>query len=195
MTPAMPDLPLPLGTSLHGLSSRHDPGGTEIQLHARAGNGDGGAGPGPVALNLVQWNLVQSEPNTLRGVHVHIRHWDYLHVALGAMTLGLHDMRPWSATHGLSALLRLSGDTPAAIAIPPGVAHGFYFAGAAHYLYAVSEYWSPSDELGCRWDDPALRLDWPAVDPALSQRDRAAAGYRGLVDDLADAHRRGLFAT
>ena len=60
----------------------------------------------------MQWNLVSSAPNTLRGVHVHLAHWDYLHVAVGAMLLGLNDMRPWSPTHGQSALLRLAADPP-----------------------------------------------------------------------------------
>jgi len=184
-SPSMPSPPLPLGTLLNGLTSRPDSGGREVQLHHR----NWGIGPTPV-----QWNLVQSAPNTLRGVHVHVEHWDYLHVALGEMLLGLHDMRPWSPTRGLSALVTLSGDAPAAIVIPPGVAHGFYFAGEAQYFYAVSAYWSPADELGCRWDDPALALAWPTADPVLSARDCAAGSYRDLADRLAEAQQRGDFA-
>ena len=181
----MPTPPLPLGTSLRGLTSRHDLGGSEIQLHCR----HWGAGPQPV-----QWNLVSSRANTLRGVHVHIAHWDYLHVAQGDMQIGLHDMRPWSATLGTSALIRLTSDTPTALVIPPGVAHGFYFTTEAQYFYAVSHYWDQTDELGCRWDDPALKLAWPAADPLLSARDRAAGSYRDLAEHLAEAQRRGLFA-
>ena len=26
--------------------------------------------------------------------------------------------------------------------------------------YSVSHYWNTMDEIGCRWDDPALGLDW-----------------------------------
>jgi len=185
MHSAMPTSPLPLGASLRGLTSRHDPAGSEVQLHCR----HWGAGAQPV-----QWNLVSSRANTLRGVHVHIVQWDYLHVAHGEMLLGLHDMRPWSASHGTSSLVSLTGDAPSAVVIPPGVAHGFYFAAAAQYFYAVSHYWDQTDELGCRWDDPALNLAWPIADPLLSARDRAAGSYRDLAGQLAEARRRGLFA-
>jgi dTDP-4-dehydrorhamnose 3,5-epimerase len=85
-----------------------------------------------------QWNFVRSEPDTLRGVHVHLHHWDYLHVLGGAMLLGLHDLRPGSPTFRMAAQCRLSGDRPASIAIPPGVAHGFYFAAPTAYFYALS---------------------------------------------------------
>lgn len=129
----------------------------------------------------IQWNLVHSRANTLRGVHVHVSHWDYLCVLEGEMLLGLHDMRPDSPTYRQSALRSLCGDQPSAIAIPPGVAHGFYFAAAATYVYGVSEYWNPADELGCLWNDAGLRLDWPTAAPLLSPRDSAAPSFAQLA--------------
>ena len=180
----MPTIPLPAGVSLQPLAAQRDPAGTDIQLY----RGDWHIDPDPV-----QWNLVSSMQNTLRGVHVHIRHWDYLHVARGEMLLGLCDMRPWSTTHTLSAQVTLNGDTPAALAIPPGVAHGFYFAGAIDYLYAVSHYWNEEDELGCRWNDPRLSLAWPTDDPLLSARDQTAGDYRDLTRQLAQLQARGAF--
>lgn len=120
----------------------------------------------------VQWNLVRSEANVLRGVHVHHRHADYLIVAAGRATIGLHDLRETPSTAGLAALVELSGERPAALVVPPGVAHGFYFHEPSLHVYAVSHEWDPSDELGCRWDDPELALAWPCDDPLLSPRDR-----------------------
>ena len=40
-----------------------------------------------------QWNVVRSLAGTLRGVHVHNAHADYLFVADGHMILGIHDIR------------------------------------------------------------------------------------------------------
>ncbi|NJM91981.1 MAG: hypothetical protein HC861_04455 [Rhodospirillaceae bacterium] len=141
----------------------------------------------PLDIAPVQWNFVSSRPNVLRGVHVHVQHWDYLHVVSGAMLLGLHDMRPRSPTYRRATRLCLEGDRPVSIAIPPGVAHGFYFASATAYIYAMSHYWTPVGELGCRWDDPELGLAWPESEPVLSARDAAAPSYAELARALASA--------
>lgn len=139
----------------------------------------------------VQWNFVCTRANTLRGVHVHATHTDYLCVLRGQMLLALHDMRPHSPTYRLAVHTRLSGETPRSAAIPPGVAHGFYFASETSYVYAVDHYWNLSDELGCRWDDPALGLSWPTTDPMLSPRDAAAPSYAEMAHAFTAAFDRG----
>ena len=107
----------------------------------------------------VQWNCVQSHARVLRGVHVHAVHHDYLFVAAGTLILGLHDIRPGSATRARSEMIIIEADQPLGIAIPPGVCHGFYFPVPSVHVYAVSEYWNTEDELGCRFDSPELGLD------------------------------------
>jgi len=169
---------LPAGVSLRRLRDQRDGAERTTEVYRR----DWGLDAVPV-----QWNLVSSNPNTLRGVHVHVTHWDYLSVVSGEMLLGLHDMRPDSPTYRMAVQPLLPGDAPVSIAIPPGVAHGFYFASATRYFYAVSRYWNPSDELGCRWDDPVLGLSWPSADPLLSPRDSDAPSYGELARALAAA--------
>ena len=166
---------LPTGVLLRPLHEQNDGPVRMTQIYRREW---------PAGVVPVQWNLVNSAENTLRGVHVHREHWDYLFVVSGEMLIGLHDMRPGSPTYRMSAQRRLQGESPCSIAIPPGVAHGFYFGSAATYFYAVSHYWNPSDEFGCRWDDPELGLSWPAAEPLLSPRDTTAARYADLVQSL-----------
>ena len=60
--------------------------------------------------------------------------------------------------------------------IPPGVAHGFAALTDMTITYLVDGYYNPADELGLRWDDPAVGADWGVVDPVLSARDRANPG-------------------
>jgi len=155
---------LPAGVTLRELRPHADDRGVFTELFR--GSWDVGVTP-------VQWNAVRSEPNVLRGVHAHARHWDYLTVPFGRAVIGLHDLRRDSPTAGLGARVELEGDAPAGLTIPPGVAHGFYFREASLHVYAVSHEWDPDDELGCRWDDPALGIAWPCDRPLLSPRDAA----------------------
>jgi dTDP-4-dehydrorhamnose 3,5-epimerase len=71
------------------------------------------------------------------------------------------------------------------VAVPPGVAHGFFFPEESVHVYAVSETFDPEDELGCRWDDPETGLDWPCTAPLLSERDEQAGSFRALRDAVA----------
>jgi dTDP-4-dehydrorhamnose 3,5-epimerase len=166
---------LPVGTLLRPLEPHLDDRGSFTELY-RA-EWDTGVAP-------IQWNAVRSEAGVLRGVHVHIRHDDYLTVPIGRAAVGLRDLRRGSPTEGLSALVPLGGDNPAGLVIPHGVAHGFYFLEPSLHVYAVTEYWDVNDELSCRWDDPELEIPWPARTARVSERDAASQPLRALLDEL-----------
>jgi dTDP-4-dehydrorhamnose 3,5-epimerase len=135
----------------------------------------------------VQWNVVTSAANVLRGVHVHFQHDDYLLVTQGKMQLALVDIRSESLTTGARHILQLTASPLQAVFIPAGVAHGFHFLEPSTTLYGVSHYWNPQDELGCRWDDPALALPWQVTSPLISERDQAAGSFGAMCQayDLA----------
>lgn len=143
----------------------------------------------PTGIAPLQWNLVKSAGNVMRGVHVHPHHVDYLTVAHGTMHIALVDMRTDSPTHKLATIVVLTGDDPHTLTIPNGVAHGFWFPAPATFFYAVDHYWSLADELGCRWDDPELGIPWPATmaDPQLSPRDEDAGTFAELQDQFGAA--------
>ena len=154
---------LPAGVSLVSLTPHPDDRGVFTELYRASW--DTGVAP-------VQWNAVSSGPNVLRGVHVHLRHADYLTLVMGRATIGLHDLRQGSPTEGVGTTVELAADLPAALVIPPGVAHGFYFHEPSIHVYAVSHEFDLADELGCLWDDPGLAIGWPCSDPLISPRDR-----------------------
>jgi len=128
----------------------------------------------------VQWNISRSRPNVLRGVHVHVKHWDYYCVVDGETTVGLHDLRADAALRVRSAMVRLGDDRLEVLAIPPGVAHGVYSQHGSTLLIGVSGYYDPADHRRCRWNCPELDLDWRCQAPELSQEDRQAPGYAEL---------------
>jgi dTDP-4-dehydrorhamnose 3,5-epimerase len=132
----------------------------------------------------VQWNVVRSRPGVLRGVHVHVRHEDYLVLLEGRATIGLKDLRERSPTAGLAAAVELREAESRAIRIPTGVAHGFFFHEPSLHVYSVSRYWDPEDELACRWDDPDLGIPWSVSPRFLSRRDAGAPPLRVLLRQL-----------
>lgn len=128
-----------------------------------------------------QWTMTVSEPDVMRGVHVHLRHTDWLVVFDGTATVGLSDLRPGSPAQGRGLCVELRGDAPAVLRIPPGVAHGLLFRCRTIYALGLSHPYDLADELGCDWRDPGLGIDWPAATPRLSARDAALPPLRELA--------------
>jgi dTDP-4-dehydrorhamnose 3,5-epimerase len=136
-------------------------------------------------VEAVQWNVARSAPGSLRGLHVHPLHDDLVVLAAGRLAMGLHDFRRGSPTMGLSALVELDADRMQALVIPRGVGHGSLHLEPTVLLVGVSEYWGdPLDELGCRWDDPALGIEWPLQPSLVTERDATAPSLAELLELL-----------
>lgn len=171
---------LPQGVLLHSLKTYRDERGSLTEFFRTSWE---------TGIDVVQWNYSESEARVLRGVHVHVRHTDYLIVLRGRASIGLRDLRRGSPTEGMAALIELRGTDLQALTIPPGVAHGFYFHEPSSTLCAVSEFWDLQDELGCHWADPALEIKWPEAAPVISARDAALLSMRELVESLPHGQR------
>jgi len=134
----------------------------------------------------VQWSVVRSGTGVLRGMHLHRRHSDVVHVISGHLTVGFHDIRPGSPTEGLAATYELCGERPSLLCCPAGVVHGWLAHEPTVHLQGVSEAYSSygaDDNTGCHWSDPALGIDWPFTPTLISDR---AAGFGPLADLLSD---------
>lgn len=129
----------------------------------------------------VQWNAITNRPGALRGVHWHNGHVDFIAPVHGAVLVAAVDLRLGSPTEGQAEVVELVSARPRAIVIRAGIGHGFYSAKESVVMYGVSEYWDPDDELGVRWDDPALGIPWPAAaaSAVVSGRD---ASFRPLAE-------------
>jgi len=129
----------------------------------------------------VQWNVVSSNAGVLRGVHVHTTHTDYLVVIKGRATIGMRDLRRCASSRSWAGAVEMTGERIEALSIPPGVAHGFYFHEPTIFIYGVSHFWDPKDELGCHWADPELEIPWPVDTATVSERDATAPPLRELL--------------
>ncbi|MBI1744007.1 dTDP-4-dehydrorhamnose 3,5-epimerase family protein [Candidatus Acetothermia bacterium] len=165
----------PVGIQLRSLTMNKDDRGYLTEIFRE----EWGTGIKPL-----QWNVVFSNAGVLRGVHVHVKHVDYVTVLQGRASVGLSDLRRGSPTEGLGTIVEMRGDSLAALTIPPGVAHGFYSHEPTIVAYAVSEYWDVADELACNWADPALGIPWPTKTALVSPRDTQAPSLSELLAQL-----------
>ncbi len=97
-----------------------------------------------------------------------------LTVVAGAIFDVLVDCRKGSATYGEHCCLTLTAESPKTVFAPEGFCHGFMtLQPSTVVLYKVSNYYSPSHEIGIRWNDPTLAVPWPlnGKDPIVSPRD------------------------
>lgn len=133
--------------------------------------------------SALQGNISRSTAGSLRAMHFHRRQWDYWFVLSGEMFVALADLRTGSPTERATWTLQLSAETPRGLFIPPGVAHGFLAQTELVFGYLVDRYFDGTDESGIAWNDPELGIDWPIVDPILSDRDRSNPS---LVEALRD---------
>ena len=132
---------------------------------------------------MVQGNCSFSKAGVLRGLHYHLKQADFWVVPSGRVRVGLYDLRVSSPTRGASDRLEVAGDQPLGLYIPKGVAHGYYALEDSLMTYLVDEYYDNSDELGLRWDDPVVGIDWGVREPLLSDRDRDNPGLAEIPAD------------
>ncbi len=122
----------------------------------------------------VQDNHSKSSIGTVRGLHYQVNPGQdkLVRVIRGEVYDVVVDMRRDSDTFGQWAGFALSEENRRMLYVPKGFAHGFCVTSEiAEFVYKCSEYWSPADERGVAWDDPALGIDWPVENPILSERD------------------------
>lgn len=84
------------------------------------------------------------------------------------------DLRECSPTYRRWTALELHEGGDCAFHLPDGVAHGFLTLepdSEVHYLMGAP--YVPAAATGFRWDDPALRVAWPAAPQVISERDRS----------------------
>ncbi|KQX27705.1 dTDP-4-dehydrorhamnose 3,5-epimerase [Ensifer sp. Root423] len=94
------------------------------------------------------------------------------------------DIRRNSPTFGRWVGAELSAENGHQLYIPVGFAHGFCTLDrSTEVTYKVSNLYSPQNDGGILWNDPAIGVDWPlpqGVVPVLSPKD----GQQQLLSDF-----------
>ena len=121
---------------------------------------------------------LSAAPGVVRGLHWQVgaaAQHKLVRVLRGAILDVAVDIRRESPTFGRHVAVELSDENWKQLFVPIGFAHGFVTKTPdAEVVYKVSTYYSPPDERGVRWNDPALGVNWGVRenDATLSDRDR-----------------------
>ena len=131
--------------------------------------------------DFVQFSVVSSEANVMRGCHLHWNHDEYFCLLSGSASVGLRDERIGSKTQNVWSLYSLYEDDMAALIFPRGVVHGWYFHEKSVHVQAVTESYKDYgdyDNHRIHWRDPDLEIPWPTRDAVLSDLAREAPSLK-----------------
>ncbi len=131
-------------------------------------------------VQFVQDNHSRSAKGVLRGMHAQSAphaQGKLVRVTRGSVFDVAADIRPTSPTYGQWIGVELTAESHRQLWIPAGLAHGFLVTSdSADFLYKTTDFYSPQCEIGVRWDDPTLSIDWPlhGNTPILAAKDAQA---------------------
>jgi len=131
-----------------------------------------------LSMDIVQVNMSYSaQAGTLRGLHYQAE--PYAEAKMVRCTRGsvfdvMVDLRPDSPTHLQWVGVELSAENRRLMYVPKGFAHGFLtLTDSAEVMYPVTARYTPEAEHGLRYDDPTLRIEWPAPVRTVSEKDQS----------------------
>jgi len=115
-------------------------------------------------VNFCQDNESKSSRGVLRGLHYQLHpaaQTKLVRVIRGRVLDVAVDIREGSPTFGQHVAVELSGENKRQLFVPRGFAHGFVvLEDETTFAYKVDNYYSPENDSGLAFDDPALGIDW-----------------------------------
>jgi dTDP-4-dehydrorhamnose 3,5-epimerase len=129
--------------------------------------------PGP----FIQDNHSHSTKGVLRGLHFQKQYpqGKLVYLTSGTVFDVAVDIRRGSPTFGQWVGVTLVAETHQQFYVPAGFAHGFcVLSEEADFHYKCTEYYHPEDEGCIRWNDPQIGIEWPVIQPILSEKDAKA---------------------
>lgn len=112
---------------------------------------------------------------TLRGMHYQVApacETKLVRCTKGAIYDVIIDMRPDSPTYMQHIGVELTESNRRALYVPEMFAHGYQtLSDEAEVMYQVTEFYTPGCERGARYNDPALKIEWPLPVAVISEKD------------------------
>jgi dTDP-4-dehydrorhamnose 3,5-epimerase len=128
-----------------------------------------------ININLPFTVMSYSQKNVIRGLHIQTEQSQgkFVSVLKGKIFDIVLDLRKNSKTFGKILSTILSEKNSKSIYIPPGFAHGFCALGEENYvIYSCTKYRNAKSEIGIKYNDKDLNINWPIKKPIISTKDK-----------------------
>ncbi len=138
-------------------------------------------------INFKQDNESKSGKGVLRGLHYQLApaaQTKLVRVIQGSVLDVAVDIRKGSPTFGQHVAVELTAQNKKQLLVPRGFAHGFTVQeNDTVFAYKVDNYYSPGNDRGIAFNDPALQIDWQLEESQLnlSAKDKV----QPLLNDVA----------
>jgi len=139
-------------------------------------------------VNFIQDNESKSSKGVLRGLHYQLApaaQTKLVRVIQGSVLDVAVDIRKGSLTYGQYVAVELTAKNKKQLFVPRGFAHGFVVLEEdTVFAYKVDNYYSPENDRGIAFSDPALNIDWK-INPGnlnLSEKDKVQPLLHQVVD-------------
>jgi dTDP-4-dehydrorhamnose 3,5-epimerase len=139
-----------------------------------------------INVDFVQDNQSFSQRGTVRGLHAQTAphaQAKLVRVIRGRVLDVAVDVRKGSPTYGKYEMIELSGDNQLQFLIPEGFLHGFAtLEDHTIFIYKVNNYYSKACEVGVKWNDPTLAIDWKIAsqDAIISPKDEVLPDFNSF---------------
>ncbi|HAL81412.1 MAG TPA: dTDP-4-dehydrorhamnose 3,5-epimerase [Mucilaginibacter sp.] len=140
-----------------------------------------------ISVDFVQDNQSFSHKGAVRGLHGQANPFaqgKLVRVINGRVLDVAVDIRKGSSTYGKQVSIELSGDNKLLLWIPAGFLHGFAtLEDNTIFTYKVNNYYDKASEIGVKWNDPTLDIDWGIApgDALLSPKDELLPAFNEFV--------------
>lgn len=135
-----------------------------------------------LSTDIKQCNIsYNKKKDTLRGMHYQSKPYEEIKLVRcikGSICDVVIDLREESDTYMEWLSLDLTSQNGIALYIPKGFAHGFQtLEDDSEVLYQMSEIFYPESAKGIHWKDPLFNIDWPSMEPIISEKDSSYSKY------------------
>lgn len=128
--------------------------------------------------DVQQANISLSNKGVLRGIHYSLAkegQGKWITCITGSIWDVVVDIRPASPTFKNWIGIELNANDGAALFISKGLGHAFMsLEDNSAIAYLLTSKYSPKEEFGIHPFDSELKIDWPLINPILSQNDATA---------------------
>ncbi len=115
----------------------------------------------PTFAGFSQSYVTVTHSGVVKAWHYHLMQTDVWFVARGKIKVGLFDARQDSPTNGVANTYIMGGGNEIALAIPPGVFHGYLtLEDDSILINTTNQPYNPDDEYRAPWDDPRFGFTW-----------------------------------